>query len=117
MDAIDVSEPVCRRYLEITAQVIATTGGELYIGPRLASLAPDPVTVIADDSLRYLVPARDAARMFRLNIPNWAESAIARDITSAEELRTIAAHLDDLAESRAWGPDLTWHMRHVVISR
>ncbi len=116
VDAIDVTEPTCKRYLEITAEVIGTTGGELYIGPRLASLAPSGASVLLDEPIRYPVPARDAAAMFRLNIPNWAEKAIAGGITTPDELAAIAAHLDGLAEGRINGPDLVWYMRHVVLA-
>lgn len=115
VDAIDVSEPTCKRYLEITAQVVGTTGGDLYIGPRLASLAPATATVRLDQSLPYPVTAGSAASMFRLNIPNWAGKAIAAGITTAGELSTIATRLDALAEGTATGPNLTWHMRHVVL--
>jgi SAM-dependent methyltransferase len=117
VDRIEVPDPTCARYLEIAANVVATTGGDLYIGPKLGAMAPASARTILDEAVPCDVSIADAASMFRLNIPNWAENAIAKGLTTAEELARIAERMEDYAEGRAAGPGLRWHMRHLVLER
>jgi SAM-dependent methyltransferase len=115
VDQIDVPDPTCARYLEITAGLIGTTGGDLYIGPRLGAMAPAGARTALDESVPCEVNIADAASMFRLNLPNWAERAIGKELTTGEELAAIAARMEEYAEGRATGPGLRWHMRHLVL--
>lgn len=116
VEAIDVTEPVCARYLAITAAVVKSSGGELYIGEALAAMAPAGATVVANETVPVEVPAVSAAAMFRLNLPNWSERAISARLSTRDELNEIAADLDQLADGRRAGPALRWHMRHMVIA-
>jgi hypothetical protein len=79
-------------------------------------LAPAGAVVVADESAPCDVSASDAASMFRLNIPNWAETAIARGLTDREELAGIASKMEDFAHGRVPAPALRWHMRHLVLA-
>ena len=116
VDAIDAPDPTCARYLEIAAGVIGTAGGDLYVGPKLGTMAPASALVVADESAPCDVSAADAASMFRLNIPNWAETAITRGLTDREELAGIASKMEDFAQGRVPAPALRWHMRHLVLA-
>jgi SAM-dependent methyltransferase len=115
VDAIDAPDSTCARYLEIAAGVIRSTGGDLYIGPKLGTMAPAGSRVISDRSEPYDVGIADAAAMFRLNLPNWAEKAIAGGLTTTDELGHIAEQMEAFAQGRRHGPALRWHMRHLVL--
>jgi hypothetical protein len=80
-------------------------------------MAPASAAVIFDEAVACHVTARDAASMFRLNIPNWAETAIASRLTTGAELDAIAERMEALASGQASAPPLRWHMRHLVLER
>jgi SAM-dependent methyltransferase len=117
VDAIEAPDPVCARYLAIADGVVRSTGGSLYVGPLLGGLAPPSAAIVADEAVPCEVAARDAASMFRLNIPNWAETAITAGLTTTDELAVIAGRMDALASGEAEAPPLRWHMRHLVLER
>jgi hypothetical protein len=109
---------VFARYLEIVRDLMASEGGELYVGSLLAGGDgdPDDVVRLVDQVAVLDLPADRVAEMFWLNSRAWAEHPRIRE---AHDPDAIARLGDDLDRRRTEPATATarWHVRQLVIGR
>jgi trans-aconitate 2-methyltransferase len=114
-DWLEAREPVFKRYLELATEVMASGGGDMYIGSRLeASLDGLPLRPVVS-RVREVSPSSAAvARMFRLNLLSWGDHPAARPY--AAEVNDIRQALDHLCDSPDEGR-ITWGLRQLAAER
>ena len=98
---IATEQPVFARYLELTAELLARRGHDLYVGRRLATAMPAPrVSRVRE----VAAPTAAVATMFRLNLKSWGPG-----------LNDLDRELAGLERSDARG-EITWGLRQLVIA-
>jgi SAM-dependent methyltransferase len=114
VESISTAQPTLTRYLEMVSTLVQTTGGDLYIGPRLAAMSPPPGAAIVHNALReHRLTAAVAAGMFRLNLAAFRERPSMRE-RYGDELAATAPRLDALVEASD-STTITWQMRQMAI--
>jgi SAM-dependent methyltransferase len=109
-EGIDTTIPVFSRYLELAGRVIASGGGDLYLGRAIEEGRLRPVL----DKVREASPPSElVARMFRLNLSSWRVRPAAQP--HRDELDLIDRELQRLERSPAGGT-ITWRMRQLALS-
>jgi len=108
--------PLLRAHLNIVEALIATTGGDLYIGSQLAEFAQNSdlhcgLSQIAEVN----VPTAIAAAMFSMNIASWRNRPVALGVCCNSDINDLALGLTELTTSSAVG-EITWGMRQVTYS-
>lgn len=104
------------RYLALTERIIAASGGELYLGPRLDALREGAgFRQHSSDLARVAPPIGEVAAMFRLNLSAMRAEGRLEGFASATELDVIGRELDELARSKAEG-EIVWYLRQTVFS-
>jgi SAM-dependent methyltransferase len=104
---IATTVPAFRRYLELTAGLIASRGAALYVGRDLATVAGARL----NRDFRLDVSARDAAAMFTLNLRSWRDDPWIRAATRPSELDGLVAAF------RETTTPVRWTLRQLVIER
>jgi SAM-dependent methyltransferase len=104
----DIATPVpaFRRYLELTAGLIASRGAALYVGRDLATVPGARL----NRAFRLDVTARDAAAMFTLNLRSWRNDPWIRATAGPSELDDLVA-----AFGTATTP-VRWTLRQLVLT-
>ena len=109
-ERVDAGVPVFARYLEIAGQVIASGGGDLYLGRALDEGRFRPVI----DHVRHVTPPTQlVARMFRLNLSSWRDRPAA--LPHRDELHVIDGELRRLETAPGEGT-ITWRMRQLALA-
>lgn len=110
-ESIDTDDDVFRRYLALTASVVASRGVEMFVGPTLAGLPAVLSRVWPLD-----VSAVDAATMFSLNLATVrADPWVAAHHDDAE-LDELAADLRHRMLTRMARPPVRWRIRQLVLA-
>jgi trans-aconitate 2-methyltransferase len=106
VEAMHVPPGVLADYEALVVALVASGGGDMYAGSRLAPLGGRCVEVPVD--------AARAAAMYRLNLRAWRDDAVARGLATTAELDRVAAGLDDRA-GRPGDATVVWEMRQLVL--
>lgn len=106
VEAMHVPPGVLTDYEHLVTTMVATGGGDMYVGRRLARLGGRSVELPVD--------AATAARMYRLNLTAWRNDAVTRGVATAGELDRVADGLDDLAD-RPGTATVVWEMRQLAL--
>jgi trans-aconitate 2-methyltransferase len=114
VEDIVTDEPAFRSYLEMTRDLVASTGATLYAGPRLAGVE-STAGAISSNVVELTVPASDAARMFSLNLDSLRDDPWVRRHRTGEQLARLNASLVELSSATA-ADDVTWRLRQVVLT-
>jgi trans-aconitate 2-methyltransferase len=108
---IETPVPAFRRYLELTAGLIASRGAALYVGRDLAGFPGAHL----DRAFTLDVAARDAAAMFTLNLRSWRDDPWIRATTTPAALDRLAVDLQAPALQAVATP-VRWTLRQLVLS-
>jgi trans-aconitate 2-methyltransferase len=117
VERIHTAQPALRRYLDITAALLAARGHTLEIGAALHRL-PDPPGLARrhDRVARLAPPAARAAELFAQNLAVWRGDAVGAGIAAETELDRLAAALAEVAAGTAEGT-ITWELRQLAYQR
>lgn len=111
---IRTTNPVLGTYLEIVADLLASRGADLYVGPRLHVLTEGRGWRQRVSRLRVVdLPAPVAAELFAMNLAVWRSDPYAGD---ANQLNELAAELQELAVSNA-DEVVAWGLRQVTLEQ
>jgi trans-aconitate 2-methyltransferase len=115
VERIDTGSELFTDYLTVVVARIRAAGADMYAGPLLGTVPlTDECTVVTDQVVTHPVPARQAARLFRLNLSVWGDDPW----VAARFGPDTTARLDhDLAQVRDEDGEITWRMRQVAIKR
>ena len=116
VEAIQTDDPVLVEYLALVEAAIASKGGALYVGPRLAAMdAPDGLRVRSNRAVAHPAAVADAAAMFSVTFRTLREDSAVQAAASPAEIASLADALD--AWTRLDGqPPVVWSMRQIVYS-
>lgn len=111
---IRTSDPVLCAYLEIVADLLASRGADLYVGPRLHVLTEGWGWQQRSSRLRVVdLPSPVAAELFAMNLAIWRSDPSA---AQANHLDELAAELQELAVSSS-EEVVVWGLRQVTLER
>ena len=112
VEAVEVSDPVFRAYLdEVAIPVVTSQGGRLIVGPELHEMAdPSNAERVHDEVATLRPPATLTARMFGMNLRVLADTG---EIAPRPDL---ADGLRALAEDESAAP-VVWRMRQIAFER
>ncbi|MFC1525889.1 class I SAM-dependent methyltransferase [Candidatus Latescibacterota bacterium] len=117
VESIRTEEEVLQRYLGFVAELLASQGQDLYVGRRLGAAQPPGNTEITSSVVTSVpVPAHQAARMFRLNLPQLRERQWAKEHRDEAWFEDLARELDSLCRPGA-GEPVVWRLRQHVLRR
>lgn len=114
VESIHTDDAVFVEYLALVEAAIASRGGELYVGRRLASVRElNGLRVRSNRVAPHTVAARDAAAMFGMTFATLREDPAVQASASTSELAALADALH--ARTRLDGQQtITWSMRQTV---
>jgi len=117
LEAIETDVPVLRRYLEISARLVASQGADLWVGRALCD-TPYASPVLLSATERLTVPNARAASWFHPNtVTVWRrEPSVARWLDEGER-REIAATLARMRDSGEPCGQAVWIMRRMIVAR
>jgi len=115
VENIRIEHPVFELYLRLVADSLERQGRSLYVGPRLDSGLGPALTVASSRVATLEVSDRDAARMFRLNLPTLRESGRVPEEYDVGALERLQADLDLLAFLQPSSSHITWELRQIVL--
>jgi trans-aconitate 2-methyltransferase len=102
---IGTRSEVFAEYLDIVVQRVRAGGAEMYAGPLLDAVPlPDGCQLAVDQVVAHPVPARDAARLFRLNLSVWGGEPWALGRFGEQALARLDHELGQLAAGRGGAP-------------
>ena len=114
---IQTEEPAFAKYLAIVEAMLADSGQRLYVGAELDQVNCWP---LLQKQSSELVPietnARDAARMFELNLPSWRGRPFIQRTYPAAELDDLHAQLERLAADDSDRRSITFGRRRLVLA-
>jgi SAM-dependent methyltransferase len=117
IEYIRTTNQVLARYEQMVVALIAARGAAMYAGPALEGMiSGDGWSVPASDVVAHQVPSADAAAMFALNLPAWADDPAITSRWPAADIQAVAEGLSDLTRSGATG-EISWGLRQVIIER
>jgi trans-aconitate 2-methyltransferase len=115
---IDTRSDVFAEYLDMVVQRVRAGGAEMYAGPLLDAIPlPDGCQLAVDQVVAHPVPAREAARMFRLNLSVWGSDPWAAGRFGGQVLAGLDRELGRIAAGQGDVPEITWHLRQIAIRR
>lgn len=113
-ESIRTTNPVLCTYLEVVADLLASRGADLYVGPRLHVLTEGPGWQQRASRLRVVdLPTPVAAELFAMNLAVWRSDPYAGQANHLDEL---AAELQELAVSNSHQV-VAWGLRQVTLER
>jgi trans-aconitate 2-methyltransferase len=117
VEDIATDQATFARYLEIVAQMMASRGGELYIGRRLADrqLFDDEGSVHSQRAT-IAPPSSVVAQMFRMNLETWRTDPWVTDNVDPADLDRLHRELSRLSTDERVG-EIVWTHRQVVYVR
>ncbi|HEY3140832.1 MAG TPA: class I SAM-dependent methyltransferase [Acidimicrobiales bacterium] len=107
VQTIETPLGVLQAYEDMVAAVVEGGGGSMYAGLLLEPLGGRLVRIDVEPAL--------AARIYRMNLTNWRDDAIAQGLAGPHEVDRIAAGLDAL-QSGAISGSVGWVVRQVVLA-
>ncbi len=116
VERIETPDPGLREYLAIVAALVASRGGELYIGAKLEAMpVPQGFARLPSEIVSVPVTRRDAASLFLMNLRTWrGDPFIARTV----DPRTLVRIERELERGGSQSePDITWFFRQIVYAR
>ena len=117
VESINTDHPILREYLSLVEHTIAGRGGELYIGPTIATISALPgLRIRSSNVVRHPVGISDAAGMFSMNLETLRKDPSVRSAYDGRALERMAHALGELRESST-PANVTWSMRQVVFER
>lgn len=116
-EGIETDMDVFKTYLEINQGLIATQGGDLHVGKRLAAGKYD-CKVVSNECAVLPVENWQAATWFHPNtITIWEEEKCVKERLSGEERREISRRLGEIKEQKEKKSNITWKMRRIVLMK
>jgi trans-aconitate 2-methyltransferase len=112
VERIDTTIATFARYLEVVAAMMASRGGDLYIGRRLSDAAGS----VRSDRATIAPPTSVVATMFRMNLENWRHDRWVVANVQPSELDRLHRALVDLSHDARTG-EIEWQHRRVVYER
>jgi organic hydroperoxide reductase OsmC/OhrA/SAM-dependent methyltransferase len=111
---IRTANPVFSTYLAEVAELLATRGAELHVGPRLHLLTEGQGWRQRSSRLRVLeVPGRVAAKLFSMNLAVWRSDPATGHVDRLEDL---ASALQELAAAESIEV-VSWALRQATLER
>ena len=115
--ALQSPDPLFEGYYGCVAQLQSHYGQNMFVGERLAELAAGtPWRVASYERARFVLDGRIMARLHAMNVRSWRTDPFAIAAFNATELDAMTADLDDVAEGRRAGPEVTCLMGQIVLS-
>lgn len=115
---IQTEEPAFAKYLAIVEAMLADSGQRLYVGAELDQINCWP---LLQKQSSELVPietnARDAARMFELNLPSWRGRPFIQRNYPPAELDDLHAQLERLSADDSGKCSITFGRRRLVLAQ
>jgi trans-aconitate 2-methyltransferase len=116
-DAIETEIPVFRRYLEVAEALVASQGGDLWVGRTLARGSYD-ADIVRNEVVELPVTNAEAAGWFRHNPRTvWEREPVVLDMVPPAERAAVADEMDRIAESGESQPGLSYSLRRLVLRR
>ena len=117
IDAIDTDLPPFKTYLAMAEGMIASQGGDLFLGGALATAEYD-AEVLLNEPTVLPVPNWQAATWFHPNTQTiWNENPFVLDCLTPEERKTIGDELAQLKIKKTPDSDITWRLRRLVFRK
>lgn len=117
VERIDLTQPALATYLDISGEMLAARGNELYVGAVLGAMAAPAGTRLAVNRTCTISPTTgDAARLFAMNLATWRHDPWIAANVAAATIDRLAADLDALLGSGAVG-EIVWTHRQVALER
>ena len=114
VESIRTDDPVFAEYLALVEAAIASRGGELYVGGKLAAGgAPGGLRVRSSRVLPQVVAARDAASMFGMTFRTLRQDPAVQAGNGPAGLEALARALEARTRLEDQHP-LEWRMRQIV---
>ena len=110
-ESIETDDEVFRRYLALTASVVASRGAAMLVGGTLGTMPAAVNRVWPLD-----VAAADAATMFSLNLATVRTDPWVVDHHDAAELDALGEALHERIVAPAGLPPVRWRLRQVVVA-
>jgi SAM-dependent methyltransferase len=115
---IEAEIAVFSTYLDIVAAMLRDQSTELYLGPVLDGLDVRPKATRRLSRVKtHVVPNRDAAALFSMNLPNWRESAFIRSRYPSAEIDDLHTELRAIARGPGAESSITWGLRQIAFER
>lgn len=113
---INARNPTLARHLELVDAMVATTGADMCVGPRLWRLAADHgLEEILAEVVECSVPTGLAARMFALSIGGWGRHAVELGLLDERDRAELCGALESLSSSEGTD-EVKWGLHHAVYS-
>ena len=117
VETIETVQPVFSTYLSVVERLIADSGGELYLGPRLHGAAdPTDLRRLWSEVYRLPVSTGAAASMFLMNLAAWRTDRFVVANYDESFLDRLARRLERLQRSTTMDR-IEWGVRHLVYER
>lgn len=117
-EAILAVEPAVAAYERMAVQLIASHGGDLYVGKRLAEMPPPPTCrLVVSRSCRHEVPVALAAQLFSMNFSVWRHDPVVATRYAKAFLDGLADELSRLSSAGADAGVVAFVLRQLAIRR
>ena len=114
VESIETDDPVFAEYLALVEEAIASRGGELYVGRKLAAGgAPKGLRLRSSRVAPQSVAAKDAAAMFAMTLHTLRENPAVQAAAGPAGLAALGRALDARTTREDQHP-LEWSMRQIV---
>jgi len=114
---IHTQRPAFARYLSIVEAMLAEGGKQLYLGTELHGWQHERVSLASSELVSVAVFDRDAADMFRMNVPAWREQPFVRAHWSPREIDALHEELAAIAASDSPASSIVFGRRRIVFRR
>jgi trans-aconitate methyltransferase len=117
VEGIETELGTFARYLALVEERIRKSGGELYVGARLAALADgNRLLTRSSEAVRFAPATADAATMFRLNLGALRSDGRLGALAASSELDRLERELDELMRSVVSSGEIVWTLRQIVFA-
>ena len=117
VEDIETDVEVFKRYVQITAGLIASQGGFLYAGKLMAD-ALYHAEVVCNEPVSIPVPGSEAGAWFYPNtVSVWKRDRYVIDRLSENQRKAIAEEILDIKEAGQTGKGVAWKLRRLVLKR
>jgi SAM-dependent methyltransferase len=117
LEDIETDVPAFRRYLEVSAGLVASQGADMWVGAALGA-ASYGGPVLLSERQRLEVPNPVAASWFHPNtVTVWEREPFVRQRLSLEERREIGSMLAETRDTGKPAGHATWVMRRMILMR
>jgi trans-aconitate 2-methyltransferase len=115
-EEILADDPWLQLYEATAAELVASRGGNLYLGRQLSELGGSRSDVVINRVYEQRVPVAMAARMFGMNFAVWRHDALVLDRHPPTELDQLGAALRRMTEEPS-GSEVRFLIRQVVLKK